>query len=83
MDFWTFLNFEGENKKSVHEERKTNQTNSEKKKKKKRKGNQRYNKTKRAKENKNDSWRGDQEELRMANVKFHEDLFKKFFSLFS
>ena len=54
-----------------------------KKKKKKRKGNQRYNKTKRAKENKNDSWRGDQEELRMANVKFHEDLFKKFFSLFS
>lgn len=34
MDFWTFLNFEGENKKSVHEERKTNQTNSKKKKKK-------------------------------------------------
>lgn len=53
------------------------------KKKKKRKGNQRYNKTKKAKENKNDSWRGDQEELRMANIKFHEDLFKKFFSLFS
>ena len=37
MDFWTFLNFEGENKKSVHEERKTNQTNSKKKKKRKKK----------------------------------------------
>ena len=33
MNFWTFLNFEGENEKSVHEERKTNQTNNEKKKK--------------------------------------------------
>lgn len=58
MDFWTFLNFEGENKKSVHEERKTNQTNNKKKKEEKRKEKETNNIT-RPKENKNDSWRED------------------------